>query len=1314
MSYTHLHLHTEYSLLDGLGKIKDYVARAKALGMTSLAITDHGVANGLVEFYSECKAQGIKPILGCEFYEAPTDRTVKGNASDDRYHHLVLLVKNETGYRNLCRLVTRANTEGFYYKPRIDRELLERYHEGLICLSGCVSGRIAKDILSGDVGKAKQDALWYRSVFHDDFYLEVQNHGLADEAVVAENVAAISKETGIPMVVTNDCHYVLSEDAEAHDWLLALQTKLALNDPKRMRYEGNYSLRPEAEMRALFPQYPEAYDITEDIAGKCSFDFEFGHYRMPKVIIPPQWGDDYYGYMESEARKGLEKRFPLIAVDRKAAEERLAYELSVIKQMNFAEYFLDTRATIEYAKSCGIMVGPGRGSGAGSILNYCLGITDVNPLEYGLYFERFLNPSRVSMPDIDVDYDRSFKADIIQYERDRNGASNFAKIQTFQTMASKAVVKDCARVYGFPPAVGAKFSKLIGKSASLEEAWKNNSDLRDFVGSDKGYEKVWNIARKLEGTKRSASTHACGHIPTPVPCEELFPCSLDKDGLLICQYDMTEVEHLGNLKKDLLMLRNLTIIDVASKLVKSRTGLDVPMYQKDLLNDKEALAMIAAGDTDGVFQLEESGMRKFMTQLKPKTFADISAGVALYRPGPMDYIPEYLQNRKNPNDIKYEVPALAKILGETYGVIVYQEQAMEICRELAGFSMAESDVVRKGMAKKKQDVLDAERGKFIYGNDQFPGCVANGIPEQTAIELWDKMKEFGKYAFNKSHSVAYAFISMQTAYLKAHFPLEYYAGLLTSVMDKTDKLAKYVSDVRSHGITLLPPDVNSSEKTFTISEQGELLYGLLSIKGLGEGVVDSIIDERKNGPFTDLYDFMYRLPKIHTDVVSNLVMCGAFDACHTENRASMLASVKLFSEDIKKRIDKTKRAAAKLDEGQLSLFDLDAALAETYNMESNKGKAKPEYIHCEEFEPKELLEAEKKASGMFLSSHPLDAPGYPEYNYTSIMDIRHGFLEEEEGEDDSLSGTEDALAASEQQPVYDAETDFYVRGIVTGLKEVVDKRGGLMAFLTIEDTTDAIEVPLFASIYAAYKGRLAIDDVITVLGNVTVKGDSDISLKPRCFATDDEIAKGIFIQKPRGKSLTDFADEVRLFFKSSHTSNTTGLIPIYVEDDGVKPIVAFWSKDLQTDLNDATMKYGYNSVSVRERLCAVSVPPSIPVDVEAVLSEEQSLTPATEPITPVQPENEKPKPKLTKKPLLPKKHITVQTPVSIPEKTAPTHDADGWISIADALEECGDLEKFSGPTPVPKSESNPVLQKKSLSKTSKKPLLKAKNEHDDI
>lgn len=1303
MAYTHLHLHTEFSLLDGLGKVKDYVSRAKELGMTSLAITDHGTASGLVNFYSECKSQGIKPILGCEFYEAPAGRTEKNDG--DRYNHLVLLVKNETGYKNLCRLVTRANTEGFYYKPRIDKELLSKCHEGLICLSACVSGRIAKDILAGDIQKTKDDALWYRSVFGDDYYLEIQNHGLKEEKIVADGVAAISKETGVPMVVTNDCHYVLSEDAEAHDWLIVLQTKKALDDPNRMRYEGNYALRSEAEMRSLFPEYPEAFDITDVIASKCSFDFDFGHYRMPKVFIPEEWGEDYYGYMESEARKGFEVRYPkMLCANRKEAEERLEYELSVIKSMNFAEYFLDTRATIMYAKSRGILVGPGRGSGAGSLLNYCLGITEVEPLQFGLYFERFLNPSRISMPDIDVDYDRSFKAEIIQYEKDRNGAANFAKIQTFQTMAAKAVVKDCARVYGFPPAVGVKFSKLIGKNASLEEAWKNSAELRDFVGSDKGYEKVWNIARKLEGTKRAASTHACGHIPTPIACEELFPCSLDKDGLLICQYDMTEVEHLGNLKKDLLMLRNLTIIDVATKLVKARTNFDVPMYKNEILNDKDALNMIAAGDTDGVFQLEESGMRKFMTQLKPKTFADISAGVALYRPGPMDYIPEYLQNRKNPDAIRYEVPALAKILGETYGVIVYQEQAMEICRELAGFSMAESDVVRKGMAKKKQDVLDAERGKFIYGNDQFPGCVANGIPEQTAIELWDKMKEFGKYAFNKSHSVAYAFISMQTAYLKAHFPLEYYAGLLTSVMDKTDKLAKYVSDVRSHGITLLPPDVNSSEKIFTISNNGELLYGLLSIKGLGEGVVDSIIEERKNGPFEDLYDFMYRLPKIHTDVISNLVMCGAFDACHAENRASMLASVKLFSEDIRKRFDKAKRAAAKLDEGQLSLFDLDAALAETYNTESKKGKAKPEYIHCEEFEPKELLEAEKKASGMFLSSHPLDAPGYPEYNYTSITDIRRGFLGEEEEETDSVSDTEDQPVTSIQQPVFDAETDFYVRGIITGLKEVVDKRGGLMAFLTIEDTTDTIEVPLFASIYTAYKGRLAVDDVITVMGNVTVKGDSDISLKPRCFATDEEIAKGIYIQKPKGKSLSEFADDVRLFFKSSHTSNTTGLIPIYVEDADSKPIVAFWSKDLQTDLNDATLKYGYNNVSVRERLCSAVKSPSIPVNVAAALTEEQTLqakqpAPTANTKPSLQPARDEGRPVLTKKPLLPKKPV-VQSSDSAQKKVDSAMNTDGWVNIAK------ELEQYAETKPAPRS-----LQKKPLSK---KPLTKTKNEHDDI
>ena len=704
VEFVHLHVHTEYSLLDGMSKIKALVARAKELGMKALAITDHGVAYGLVDFYNECVAQGIKPILGCEVYVAAGSRFDKSSKKGEvRYYHLILLVKNKVGYENLCRLVTRSNVEGFYYKPRIDFELLEKYHEGLVCLSACVAGEVPQAILADDYEKARETALRYRNLFGDDYYLELQDHGLMKERIVSEGLVRLSKETGIKLVVTNDSHYVRSEDKEAHEWLLCLQTDKKISDPDRLIYEGDYSLKSAAEMRALFPTLPEAADATLEIADKCDFEFEFGNYRMPKVVIPPEYGNDYFKYLSDEAWKGLEKRYPKGHPEREQAESDLEYELGVVGQMGFAEYFLDTRKTIMWAKSHGILVGPGRGSGAGSRMCYCLEITDVDPIKYNLLFERFLNPERISMPDIDVDYDYSHKDDVVAFEAESNGKDRFAKIQTFGTMLAKGIVRDCARVGGYPPGIGGKLAGMIPDELgiTLQKAWDLNPELREFVNSEPGYRKLWEIALKLEGTKKSAGTHACGHIPTPVPCEDLFPCSVDENGYLVCQYNMVEAEHLGNLKKDLLMLRNLTIIDIAMRLVKERYGVDVPLWNEEVLNDADALAMISAGDTNGVFQLESEGMKGFMKNLKPSCFEDIIAGVALYRPGPMDYIPKYIEGKHHPETITYLTPELEEILKPTYGIIVYQEQVMNIVRSLAGFSMGRADVVRKAMGKKK-------------------------------------------------------------------------------------------------------------------------------------------------------------------------------------------------------------------------------------------------------------------------------------------------------------------------------------------------------------------------------------------------------------------------------------------------------------------------------------------------------------------------------------------------------------------------------------------------------------------------------------
>lgn len=695
MAFVHLHSHTEYSLLDGLQKIPAYVRRVKELGMTAAAITDHGVAYGLVDFYNECKKQGIKPILGCEFYIAPGSMYDKD--PKNRYYHLIVLVKNDTGYKNLCRLVTRAN-KGFYYKPRIDFELLSELHEGLIVTSACIGGEIAQKVLKGDEAGAKEAVLRYKSVFGDDYYLEIQRHGINDEDIAFDGIIRIARELGVKLVCTNDCHYTYSEEAEAHEWLVAMQEGKKITEEHTI-YQGDYSVLSEKDMREKYPSLQDAFDNTCEVAEKCNFEFEFGHYRMPKVVIPEKYGDDYFGYLKNEAYKGFIERYPQPTQE---VKDRLDYELSVVKQMGFAEYFLDTRKTIFWAREHDIPVGPGRGSGAGSVMNYSLKITDLDPIKYNLLFERFLNPERISMPDIDVDYSYNHKDEVVRSEAESNGYDKFAKIQTFGTMKAKGVIRDCIRTGGYPYFTGATLSKMIPKNdpdITLLKAAEMNPDIPVFVEENK-LEKVWDIALKIEGLKKSASTHACGHIPTPVPCEELFPCSIDAEtGYLVCQYNMVEAEHLGNLKKDLLMLRNLTVIEIALKEIKRRKGIDVPLWNDDILDNKAGLELIARGDTDGVFQLESEGMKNFMKKLKPDCFEDIIAGVALYRPGPMEYIPRYIEGKKDPSSIKYLTPELEPIISNTYGVIVYQEQVMQIVQKLAGYTMGRADVVRKAMGR---------------------------------------------------------------------------------------------------------------------------------------------------------------------------------------------------------------------------------------------------------------------------------------------------------------------------------------------------------------------------------------------------------------------------------------------------------------------------------------------------------------------------------------------------------------------------------------------------------------------------------------
>lgn len=1080
--FAHLHVHSEYSLLDGMSKIKKLVKKVKKAGMNACAITDHGVGYGLADFYNVCKAEGIKPILGCECYEAPGSRFDKSSGNEERYYHLILLVKNEIGYKNLCHLISRSNMEGFYYKPRIDFELLEQFHEGLICMSACLAGRVPKMILkgldTGDMSEAEQTILKYKNLFGDDYYLEIQNHGIVEEQKVANELVRFSNKFGIKLVCTNDCHYVDHEDKEAHEYLLCLQTKKTIDDPDRMVYYGDYSVKTEAEMRQLFPSLPEAFDNTMEIADKCNFEFEFGNYRMPKVHIPKEYGKDYFRYLEDEAWKGWEKRYPLGHMERETARKDLEYELSVVKQMGFAEYFIDTRKTIMWARSHGILVGPGRGSAAGSRMCYCLGITDIDPIPYNLLFERFLNPERISMPDIDVDYDYSHKDEVIAFEAEDNGKDHFSKIQTFTTMNAKGIVRDIARVAGYPPSVGSKIAGFIPKDPkmTLDKAWELDPELQNYINSDEGLKKLWEIARKLEGTKKAPSTHACGHIPTPVPCEDLYPVSVDSEtGYLVCQYNMSDAEHLGNLKKDLLMLRNLTIIDTAQREIKEKYDVDIPLWTDEILNDKKALELIASGDTNGIFQLESEGMKDFMKKLQPSCFEDIIAGVALYRPGPMEYIPNYIQGKHDPASIQYLTPELEDILNSTYGVIVFQEQVMQIVRKLAGFSMGRADLIRKAMGKKKQEIMDEEAPRFICGDKdlKIDGCVNRGISEDIAQKIWDQMVDFAKYAFNKSHAAAYAAVSMQTAYLKAHYPLEFAAGLLTSVMDKTEKLVIYLNEYRMKKIEILPPDINSCETDFTVVGSS-LCYGLASVKGIGKAALKEVINERKaNGAYKDFYDFIKRNPEIDKKMLDSLAGAGALDFTGLTRHTLIESGEKYL--DGKKKDDK------KQLEGQMNLFDF---LGD--DPESRAILSSDMLPNLPEYSKNELLKLEKEATGIYISGHPMEQ--YAEMLECNYITDNSCFM------DDPEVGFR----------VYDGD-NVRIAGTISSIKKIFTKKDSKpMAFVGIEDPVNTVDVVVFPKVYSEIFDKLQEDRPVIVSGKVSVKDDKASVLADRIFFLDGD------------------------------------------------------------------------------------------------------------------------------------------------------------------------------------------------------------------
>ena len=1066
MSFVHLHVHTEYSLLDGACRIDKIAQRAKELGQTALAVTDHGVMYGAVAFYKACKEAGIKPIIGCEVYVAPRAMTDKAHGTDNDYSHLILLCRNEQGYRNLCRLVSAGFTEGFYMKPRIDWALLHKHAEGLICLSGCLAGEIPQRLIRGDYDGAKARAVELAELFGEDgFYLEIQNHGIPDEARAAEGLIRLHRDTGIPLVVTNDAHYIEKKDAYYQDVLMCIQMGKTVDDPNRMRFESQeLYLKSEDEMRALFPDWQEAADNTVKIAEMCSFDFTFGHYFLPRFKLP-EGENDSYDYLVKLCEKGFAERYP----NSPEVHAQLEYELSMINKMGFVDYFLIVSDFIGYAKRNGIPVGPGRGSAAGSVVSYCLHITDVDPIKYSLFFERFLNPERVSMPDIDVDFCVNRRAEVIDYVKRVYGEDHVAQIVTFGTMAARNAVRDVGRALSVSYAETDAVAKQVpsGPGAlniTLDEALKLSKPLREMYEQDETLKRLIDVARALEGMPRHASTHAAGVVITEKPVYEYVPLAKN-DEAVVCQYPMTTLEELGLLKMDFLALRNLTVLDDAVKLVqRDEPGFRIEDVPED---DGETYEMLAQGRTSGVFQLESTGMTGVCVGLKPKSIEDITALIALYRPGPMDSIPRFLECSVHPEKVSYKHELLRPILSVTYGCIVYQEQVIEIFRRLAGFSLGQADMIRRAMSKKKHKVIDAERVAFIHGDPArgIPGAVANGVSESVANSIYDEILDFASYAFNKAHAVCYAIVAYRTAYMKRHHPQQYMAALLTSVLDNSNKVAEYIAECRELGIKLLPPDVNESGANFTVAGEN-LRYGLVAIKGIGWGAINGLVAERESGGlFKSFEDFCRRMSgrELNRRAVENLIKAGAFDSMGYKRRALVQICGAV--------IDSISQAARDNISGQMDLFgDPDEG-----------GEARPVSIpipDIEEFSARERMAMEKETTGLYLTGHPMDEyrAAVKKIGASPIGAVMNDF-------------------AAEDGPRSFADGQYItVAGVVAGARTRPTKNNSLMSYISLEDDTGAMEVIAFQRVLDQSSMFIKDNAALIVRGRISVRDEKEPQL----------------------------------------------------------------------------------------------------------------------------------------------------------------------------------------------------------------------------
>ena len=1070
MSFVHLHVHTEYSLLDGSNKIKEYVARVRELGMNSAAITDHGVMYGVIDFYRAARAEGINPILGCEVYVAPNSRFDKElTGGEDRYYHLVLLAENNTGYANLMKIVSKGFTEGYYYKPRVDMEVLNKYHEGIIALSACLAGEVQRYIVKGMPEEARKAARKYEACFgKGNYFLELQDHGIPEQKTVNTELLRMSRELDIPLVATNDVHYTYAEDADSHDILLCLQTGKKLQDEDRMRYEGGqYFVKSEEEMKGLFPYAWEAVENTQRIADRCHVEIEFGVTKLPKYEVPAEY--DSWGYLNYLCEKGLKERYG----DRNlpAGEtgqtlgERLEYELGVIRKMGYVDYFLIVWDFINYAKSNDIPVGPGRGSAAGSIVSYCLKITNIDPIRYNLLFERFLNPERVSMPDIDIDFCYNRRQEVIDYVGRKYGADKVVQIVTFGTLAAKGVIRDVGRVMDLPYAFVDSIAKMVPNelNITLDRALEMNPEMRKLYQEDEQVHHLIDMCKRLEGLPRHTSMHAAGVVICQKSADEFVPLSRGSDGSITTQFTMTTLEELGLLKMDFLGLRTLTVIHDAVNYIEKSTGKRIDIDNIDY-NDPQVLASIGTGKTEGVFQLESAGMKNFMKELQPKNLEDIIAGISLYRPGPMDFIPKYIMGKNQHHAVAYACPQLEPILKPTYGCIVYQEQVMQIVRDLGGYTLGRSDLVRRAMSKKKQSVMEKERANFIYGNEEegVPGCVSKGISEQVAGGIYDDMMDFAKYAFNKSHAACYAVVALQTAYLKYYYPVEFMAALMTSVIDNSKKVSEYILTCRSMGIQLLPPDINEGESGFSVSE-GKIRYALTAIKGVGRPVIDAIVEERRQrGPFTNLKDFISRTvdADVNKRAIENFIKAGALDGLGGTRKQFMSVYVQIAD-----HISKDKKSNLA---GQISLFDI----AE----DSQKDAFDIKMPDVGEYSKEMLLGFEKEVLGIYLSGHPLEEwqELWQKYATATTNDFA---LDEETG-----------------QAKVEDQKNVILGGMIADKTIKYTKNDKVMAFLNLEDLVGNVEVVIFPKDYEKYSTLLLEDAKIFIKGRASVEEDKDAKL----------------------------------------------------------------------------------------------------------------------------------------------------------------------------------------------------------------------------